>query len=411
MKKRCHTKEIAKNFFRATPFFVWKEGTVMADFVTAIVVAAGSSTRMGQPKLLIPLCGKPVLEHTLSAFDRAAVDALVVVTREQDIPVFEPLAQSLSKPCTFVTGGSTRQQSVANGIAAVPPQTTVVAIADGARPLITPKEIDRVIGTAKLCGAASAAVRVKDTIKQADEAGIITTTPDRATLWQVQTPQVFSLSLYKQAMEAVAAAGLDLTDDCQLVEYIGAKVTLCETSYENIKITTPEDIAVATAFLRKRGVGGMRIGHGYDVHRFCEGRPCIIGGVTVPFELGLLGHSDADVLTHAIMDALLGAAAMGDIGKLFPDTDERFKGANSIALLREVIARIHAAGYTVGNIDATVLAQKPKLRAYIDTMRGIIADACGMDVACVNIKATTEEGLGFTGAMQGIAAHAVCVLE
>ncbi len=383
----------------------------MSDFVTAIVVAAGNSTRMGRPKLLIELCGEPVLAHTLRAFDRAAVDAIVVVTREQDIALFEPLAAALSKPCTFVVGGDTRQQSVANGIAAVPTDTTIVAIADGARPLITPAEIARVIETATETGAASAAVRVKDTIKQANAENIITATPDRATLWQVQTPQVFSLPLYKQAMDAVAAAGLDLTDDCQLVEYIGAKVTLVETSYENIKITTPEDIAVATAFLKQRGVGGMRIGHGYDVHRLVEGRPCIIGGVTIPFELGLLGHSDADVLTHAIMDALLGAAAMGDIGKLFPDTDDRFKGADSIALLREVIARITENGYTVGNIDATVLAQKPKLRPHIDSMRQIVADACGIAMDRVNIKATTEEGLGFTGALEGIAAHAVCVLE
>lgn len=383
----------------------------MTEFVTAIIVAAGSSTRMGRPKLLIELCGKPVLEHTLCAFDHSSVDALVVVTREQDIPSFEPLAKVLTKPCVFVTGGDTRQQSVANGIAAVLPETTMVAIADGARPLITPQEIDRVITAAKDGGAATAAVRAKDTIKQADANGIITATPDRATLWQVQTPQVFSLPLYKKAMAAVAAAGLDLTDDCQLVEHIGAKVKLCETSYENIKITTPEDIAVATAFLKKRGVGGMRIGHGYDVHRLVEGRDCIIGGVNIPFERGLLGHSDADVLTHAIMDALLGAAAMGDIGKLFPDTDDHFKGADSIALLREVIARVKEAGYTVGNIDATVLAQKPKLRPHIDAMRQVIADACEIDVSCVNLKATTEEGLGFTGAMEGIAAHAVCILE
>ena len=382
----------------------------MTDFVTAIIVAAGSSTRMGRPKLLIELCGEPVLAHTLRAFDRSSVNALVVVTREQDIPVFEPLGKSLSKPVRFVVGGNTRQQSVANGIAAAPPETTVVAIADGARPLITPTEIDRVIAVAEETDAASAAVRVKDTIKQADANGIITATPERSTLWQVQTPQVFSLPLYKRAMEAVARAGLDLTDDCQLVEFIGAKVTLCETSYENIKITTPEDIAVATAFLQQRGVGGMRVGHGYDVHRLVEGRKCIIGGVEIPFELGLLGHSDADVLTHAIMDALLGAAALGDIGKLFPDTDERFKGADSIVLLREVIRRVHEEGFTVANIDATVLAQKPKLRPHIDTMRDVIAQACGIDVSCVNLKATTEEGLGFTGTMEGIAAHAVCLL-
>lgn len=379
-------------------------------FITAVIVAAGSSTRMGQPKLLIPLCGAPVLAHTLQAFDRSSVDEIVVVARETDIPLFEAVA-TLQKPCRFVIGGSTRQRSVMNGIAAADSRATMVAIADGARPLITPEEIDRVIAVAKKTQAAAAAVRVKDTIKQADENGIITATPDRATLWQVQTPQVFSLPLYRAAMEAATADGLDLTDDCQLVEHIGAEVTLVEASYENIKITTPDDITAAVAILKKRGCGGMRIGHGYDVHRFVEGRPLILGGVTIPFEKGLLGHSDADVLAHAVMDALLGAAAMGDIGKLFPDTDERFAGADSIALMREVVARVTEKGFAIENIDATVLAQRPKLKPFIDEMRAVIAKACGIAVDCVSVKATTEEGLGFTGAMEGIAAHAVCLLS
>ena len=379
------------------------------SIVAAVIVAAGNSTRMGRPKLLIPLCGTPVLTHTLRAFERAAVDEIVVVARACDIPYFEQEI-ALSKPLRFVVGGDTRQQSVANGIAAVSEGATMVAIADGARPLITPEEIDRVIETAVKTEAAAAAVRVKDTIKQADENGIITATPDRASLWQVQTPQVFSLSLYRRAMTAAKEAGLDLTDDCQLVEHIGAEVTLVETSYENIKITTPEDIAVGEAFLKKRGVGGMRIGHGYDVHRLVEDRPLILGGVTIPFEKGLLGHSDADVLTHAIMDALLGAAAMGDIGTLFPDTDETYKGADSIVLLREVVRRVRENGFDIGNIDATVLAQRPKLKPHIPDMRRIVSEACGVDVSAVSIKATTEEGLGFTGAVDGIAAHAVCLL-
>lgn len=380
--------------------------------VTAVIVAAGSSTRMGRPKLLIELCGVPVLQHTLRSFDQSSVTDIVVVAREEDIALFRSLAEGLQKNVTFVTGGATRQQSVANGIAAVSEQTAFVAIADGARPLITPQEIDKVIETALRTNAAAAAVRCKDTIKQADENGIITATPDRATLWQVQTPQVFSLPLYKEAMATAAADGLDLTDDCQLVEHIGAAVTLVETSYENIKITTPEDITVGEAILRQRGgKRNMRVGHGYDVHRFTEGRPCILGGVQVPFEMGLLGHSDADVLTHAVMDALLGAAALGDIGKLFPDTDERFKGADSIVLLREVIRRLREGGYTVENIDATVIAQKPKMKDHIGAMRERLAQACEIDVSAVNVKATTEEGLGFTGAMEGIAAHAVCLIR
>ena len=155
----------------------------------------------------------------------------------------------------------------------------------------------------------------------------------------------------------------------------------------------------------------LRIGHGYDVHRLTEGRALILGGVTIPYEKGLLGHSDADVLTHAVMDALLGAAAMGDIGCLFPDNDEKYKGADSLELLREVVRVIGAQGWHIVNIDSTVAAQAPKLRPYIDEMRRNIADACSLDVSCVSVKATTEEGLGFTGRREGISASAVCLIE
>ncbi len=155
----------------------------------------------------------------------------------------------------------------------------------------------------------------------------------------------------------------------------------------------------------------MRIGHGYDVHKLVEGRKLILGGVEIPFEKGLLGHSDADVLLHAVSDALLGAAALGDIGVLFPDNDDRFLGADSLLLLKTVVKTLHEHGYTVGNIDATILCQRPKLRTYIDDMRKNIAEACGIDIGAVSVKATTEEGLGFTGSGEGIAAHAVCLLE
>ena len=155
----------------------------------------------------------------------------------------------------------------------------------------------------------------------------------------------------------------------------------------------------------------MRIGHGYDVHRFAENRKCIIGGVDIPYEMGLLGHSDADVLLHAIADALLGAAAMGDIGHLFPDTDDEFKDADSLVLLAKVVDVIKDKGYKIGNIDSTVIAQAPKLAPYINDMRANIAKACDCDIDRISVKATTEEKLGFTGAKQGIAAHAVCIIE
>lgn len=154
----------------------------------------------------------------------------------------------------------------------------------------------------------------------------------------------------------------------------------------------------------------MRIGHGYDVHKLAEGRKCIIGGVEIPYEKGLLGHSDADVLLHAVSDALLGAAAMGDIGHLFPDTDDRFLNADSLELLKEVVRQVEAKGYQVGNVDATIIAQAPKMAPHLLPMRQNIADACHTDIDCINVKATTEEGLGFTGSKEGISAHAVALL-
>ncbi|MBQ9414039.1 MAG: 2-C-methyl-D-erythritol 2,4-cyclodiphosphate synthase [Clostridia bacterium] len=378
-------------------------------YIAAVIAAAGGSTRMGRPKQLIPLCGVPALRRTLLRYDAAAVDEIIVVAPAPDIDAFLPLTTGLQTPCRIVPGGATRQQSVANGLLAVSPAATHIAIADGARPLITTEEIDRVIAVAKETGAAAAAVRCKDTIKEADAAGVVTATPDRTRLWQVQTPQVFSLPLYRRAMEAAALSGADFTDDCQLVEAIGAPVTLVETSYRNIKITTPEDVVIAEALLRE-GERPMRVGHGYDVHRLAPDRALILGGVTVPHETGLLGHSDADVLTHAIMDALLGSAGKGDIGGLFPDTDDAYKDADSIDLLRQVIALLATDGFAVENIDATVIAQRPKLKAYIPAMRETIAAACGIAVERVNIKATTEERLGFTGREEGVAAHAVCLL-
>ena len=259
--------------------------------------------------------------------------------------------------------------------------------------------------------AAALAVPVKDTLKRTDEKGYILDTPDRAGLWRVQTPQVFDRAALCAAMEQALSEGWDFTDDCQLMEKAGHPVRLVTGLDTNLKLTTPEDIRLAQAIMNiDKEDKGMRIGHGYDVHKLVEDRLLILGGVTIPYEKGLLGHSDADVLTHAVMDALLGAAALGDIGKLFPDNDPAYAGADSVALLRRVVERVAEEGYRIGNIDATILCQRPKLAPHIPQMREILAAACGVDTTCISVKATTEEGLGFTGSGEGIAAHCVCLL-
>ena len=387
----------------------------MTDTVCAVVVAAGSSSRMGGsvPKQLMELCGKPVLFHTLSAFEKTPeVETVVVVCREEDMARIKEITENFSKIKALVPGGKTRQASVAAGVKAAG-ECGFVAIHDGARPLITPEEIRQVVADAKIWGASTLAAPVTDTIKTAGEQELVEETLDRSILRAVQTPQVFRKDEYVRAMEAAKAAGKDFTDDCQLMEFSGKPVHLCPGKRSNLKLTTPEDFLFARGILmeREERKNGMRIGHGYDVHRLTEGRKLILGGVEIPWNKGLLGHSDADVLAHAIADALLGAAALGDIGKLFPDNDPAYKGADSLKLLAEVCRRVREAGYEVENIDATILAQAPKLRPYIDRMRENLAAACGISPGQVSVKATTEEGLGFTGAGEGMAAHSVCLLR
>lgn len=374
----------------------------MAQTVTAILVAAGSSRRMGFDKLSHRLPGGlTVLQTSLGAFERHPRVNEIVLVAGANLETCRELAAACSKPCKAVSGGATRAESVRAGLAAATGE--IVAIHDAARPFVSEAVITEAIRAAEHSGAAAPAVPVKDTVKVAGADGRVIDTPDRSTLFAVQTPQCFRRDLYIQALEAVSGERANLvTDDCSLFELAGLPVVLTSGDYANLKITTKEDL---------KGENTMRIGHGYDVHRLVEGRKLILGGVDIPYEKGLLGHSDADVLLHAISDALLGAAALGDIGKHFPDTDPRYEGADSLRLLQEVGRLVHEAGYTVGNIDATILCQAPKLAPHIQTMRTNIAGALGLAVDRVSVKATTEEHLGFTGQGQGIAAHAVALLE
>lgn len=370
--------------------------------VTAVIVAAGASRRMGFDKLSYRLPnGQTVLEKSCTALaEHPAIGELILVAGANR-EICEQIAAACPKPCTVVQGGETRADSVRNGVAAA--KGELVAIHDAARPFVSRAVITAALQETAKTGAAAPAVPVKDTIKVAGTDGRVLDTPDRSTLYAVQTPQCFSRALYLQALSTVTGEKARLvTDDCSLFELAGLPVSLTEGDYENYKITTKED-------LQKEKT--MRIGHGYDVHRLVEGRKLILGGVEIPYEKGLLGHSDADVLLHAIMDAVLGAAALGDIGKHFPDTDPAYKGADSMALTRAVAELIRQHGYTIGNIDATILCQAPKLAPHIAAMRQNIATAFGVELDAISVKATTEEHLGFTGEGLGIAAHAVALLE
>ena len=289
-------------------------------------------------------------------------------------------------------------------------KSDIVSIHDGARPFVTAKTADRVAQAAYQHGAALAAVRAKDTVKVCED-GVVTATPDRSGLWLAQTPQAARKADYLAAAEKLDVNDARITDDASVMELYGIKPFIVEGSYDNIKLTTKEDIAMAEYIIGKTGASKLCVGHGYDVHRLVEGRRLILCGVEVPNKdnLGLLGHSDADVAVHALMDAMLGAVALGDIGKHFPDSDDRYKGISSMRLLEHVRKLLDGKNAHVTNADITIIAEKPKLAKFIPDMQRSIAAALGLDTDDVNVKATTEEGLGIAG--KGIAAHAVCMVE
>lgn len=382
----------------------------------AIIVAAGKGARMGLGcnKVLCPLFGVPVLVRTLRAFlGCGEIGRVGVVVAAADVAQAESQlkAYGLLGRVAFVTqGGEDRQASVLCGLEKA--VGDIVLIHDGARPFVTQDVIVRTIRSAQRLGSGVAAVALKDTVKRADEDGRVLVTPPRAQLRAVQTPQAFKRSDICGAHAWARAQGLRATDDAALLEAMGKAVYLVEGDMENIKLTTPEDMQVAEAILRRRGEAplAVRIGQGYDVHRLVEGRRLILCGVEVPYERGLLGHSDADVAVHALMDALLGAAALGDIGRHFPDTDPVYAGADSIALLRSVVGLLGQKGYRTGNVDVTIIAQQPRLKDFIPAMRARVAQALGLEVENVNVKATTTERLGFEGEGLGISAHAVATI-
>ena len=392
-----------------------------------ILLAAGHGRRMNasENKVLLPLLNKPMIAYPLNTFlSDKNCRHIIIVAKEDEISLLKELVKkdntSAQTPITFTVGGRERQDSVYAGLKSLhEPASGFVMIHDGARPFIERKSIDQLNEKVHTAGSAILGMPVKDTIKSV-ELGKVKKTLPRPELWQVQTPQAFSSPLIFKAHPKADEEHFFGTDDASLVERLGGAVTMVEGSYDNIKITTPEDLITGEAILqqqlkehqKEKGADLMlRVGQGYDVHQLVKGRPCIIGGVTLPYEYGLLGHSDADVLIHAIIDALLGAAGLGDIGQLFPDDDPRFKDSDSRQLLQTVSGLLASKGYRVGNIDATLLAEQPKMHPYLKEMQKNLAIDCQIGIERVNVKATTSEKMGFVGRQEGIAAMAICLLE
>lgn len=385
-----------------------------------IVLAAGQGKRMkaGRNKQFIQLAGKPLIIHTLSVFEQDDdCSGIILVSHPDEQGQMEEMVKGygLQKVSRIVPGGKERQDSVYNGLM-VFDQETIVLIHDGARPFIDRQSIHRLVAAVDSHGAALLGVKVTDTMKLRGDQGICTL--DRNRLWAAQTPQGFSLSIIRNAHEKAREEKFLGTDDASLVERLGKQVTIVEGSYDNIKITTPEDLKKAEMIIQQTKYEGsgedqtvFRVGQGFDVHQLAEDRRCMIGGVDIPHEKGLVGHSDADVLLHTIADACLGAIGEGDIGKHFPDTDVAYKDADSKDLLREVWSLVQEKGYQLGNLDCTIIAQAPKMAPYIDKMRTNIAEILQANASRINVKATTTENLGFTGRKEGIAAQAVILLQ
>ena len=381
----------------------------MAGKVAAIVVAAGRGLRAGGdlPKQYRRILGEPVIRPSLATLVRHdEISAVQPVIHPDDAGLFEPAAAGLDL-LPPVPGGASRQASVRAGLEALEPRSPdLVLVHDAARPFASAALIARAIAAARKSGAAVPVIAVADTVKTVDAAGTVTGTIDRANLRMVQTPQAFSFAALLEAHRRAKAAGReDFTDDAALAEWAGLAVTTFEGEAGNVKLTTNEDFARAEA-AKLAGLSDVRTGFGFDVHQFGDGDHVMLGGVRIAHTRGLSGHSDADVVLHALVDAILGALADGDIGVHFPPTDPQWRGASSDRFLAFAVERLRARGGRIAHLDVTVVCETPRIGPHRDAIRARIAEIAGVPVERIGVKATTSEKMGFTGRGEGMAAFA-----
>jgi 2-C-methyl-D-erythritol 4-phosphate cytidylyltransferase / 2-C-methyl-D-erythritol 2,4-cyclodiphosphate synthase len=385
------------------------EDLPMTGTVAAVVVAAGRGLRAGGdlPKQYRPLLGIPVIRSSLATFaHHAEISIVQPVIHADDNALYGGAVVGLALRSP-VAGGKTRQASVRSGLEALQGDAPdIVLIHDAARPFASEILISQAIKAARATGAAVPVIAPADTVKTVDARGLITGTLDRSQLRMAQTPQAFAFAAVLAAHRKAQAAGLDdFGDDAALAEWAGLKVGTFEGEAGNVKLTTNEDFARAEGTELAR-LSDVRTGFGFDVHQFAVGNHVMLGGVRIPHSQGLVGHSDADVVLHAVVDALLGALAEGDIGVHFPPTDPQWRGASSDRFLAFAVDRLRARGGRIGHIDITVVCEAPRIGPHRDAMRGRIAALAGLSIDRVGLKATTSEKMGFTGRGEGMAAFA-----
>ena len=383
--------------------------------VSAILAAGGTGTRLGadRPKQFLDSHGRSILELSLAALANHPDVHEVIVALPAGHLDPAPACITAAWPCrvTAVVGGDRRQDSVAAAFLAIAATTDVVLVHDAARPFASADLVSRMIAAAVESGAAVPAMAVVDTVKRGegrDGRTWVAATLPRAQLFLAQTPQAFSRAVLAGALASAGAESV--TDEAGLVERRGGAVQIVTGEAANVKITTAEDLAAARGLSAEGALPAFRIGSGYDLHRLVPDRALVLAGVRIPFELGLAGHSDADIICHAVTDAVLGAAAMGDIGRLFPATDATWKDADSLALLGSAVAVVHGAGFRVGNVDVTVIAERPKLLPHVAAMRANLAAALRVDITSVSIKGKTNERVDSMGRGESMACHAVALL-
>jgi 2-C-methyl-D-erythritol 4-phosphate cytidylyltransferase/2-C-methyl-D-erythritol 2,4-cyclodiphosphate synthase len=390
-------------------------GDSMPDLVAAVVVAAGRGLRAGGdvPKQYRDIAGEPVIRVTLSSLlSHPRIGAVQPVIHPDDADIFRAATAGLSKLRPPVRGGATRQASVRAGLEALHAGSPgLVLIHDAARPFLSGALIDRAIAAGERHGAAVPAVAIADTVKKIDGDAMVTETLDRSHLRMVQTPQSFAFDLIMEAHRRAAAVHRDdFTDDAALAEWAGHRVSVFEGEADNVKLTTDDDFVRAEA-RRHVALGDVRTGNGFDVHQFADGDHVMLGGVRIPHSRGVTGHSDADVALHALVDAILGALADGDIGAHFPPSDPQWKRASSDRFLAFACERVRARGGMIANLDVTVVCEAPRVSPHRDAMRARIAAIAGISATRVAVKATTSEKLGFTGRGEGIVAMATATLR
>lgn len=373
-------------------------------FSSVVIVAGGSGTRMGRPKQMLPLGGKPVLVRTVEAFKNApSVRQIIVVTPAENRAVLNAYFSDL----IYADAGSTRLESVKNGFALTDPSAQTVAVHDGARPLVNPQHIEACLVEAAAHGAAVLAVPVKDTIKICKD-GAVEKTLDRSVLRAAQTPQCYRREVLAEAL-AKFGAEKDATDESQLVEKTGVKVRVVMSDYKNNKITTPEDLTFAEALVSENVQ--YRTGFGFDLHRLEAGRKLYLGGTEIPHTKGFLGHSDGDLVLHALCDAVLGALCAGEIGILFPPTDESIKGISSVTIAKKVLEIVRAHKAEIVHMDATVITQEPKIKPHYDAVRKSLSAVFEMPVENISFKSKSHEHVGEIGRGEAAMCHAVATVK